>query len=55
MERLEKSGSWMQFWNKLSPMENKAIRENPRYKALLKRMGLDDASIAELHRRISFD
>jgi TolB-like protein/Tfp pilus assembly protein PilF len=55
MERLEKSGSWMQFWNKLLPMENGTIRENPRYQALLKRMGLDDASVRALDERMSFE
>jgi tetratricopeptide (TPR) repeat protein len=55
MERLEKSGSWMQFWNKLLPIENSTIRENPRYQALLKRMGLDDESVKALNERMSFD
>ena len=55
MERLEKSGSWVQFWSKLTPQENKAVRENPRYQALLKRMGLDEESVAALNARMSFD
>jgi TolB-like protein len=53
MERLEKTGSWMQFWIKLLPMENSAIRENLRYQALLKRMGLDDESVRALNERMS--
>jgi hypothetical protein len=44
----------MQFWIKLMPMENSAIRENPRYQALLKRMGLDDESVRALNERMSF-
>jgi len=55
LERAEKGGSWLQFWSKLLPMENSAIRENPRYQALLKRMGLDDESVASLHQKLSFD
>jgi hypothetical protein len=54
LERAEKGGSWLQFWSKLLPMENTAIRENPRYQALLKRMGLDDESVAALHQKLSF-
>ena len=55
MERLEKSSSWVQFWIKLTPQENSTIRENPRYQALLKRMGLDDESVKALNERMSFD
>jgi TolB-like protein len=55
LERVEKGGSWLQFWIKLVPMENIAIRENTRYQALLRRMGLDDASVAALNKRMSFD
>jgi TolB-like protein/Tfp pilus assembly protein PilF len=54
LERVEKGGSWLQFWSKLLPMENSAIRKNPRYQALLKRMGLDDESVAALHQKLSF-
>jgi adenylate cyclase len=55
LERLEKSGSWMQFWIKLLSVKYVAIREHPRYQVLLKRMGLDDESVAALNRRLSFD
>ena len=55
MERLEKTGSWMQFWIKLLPMDNNTIRENPRYRSLLKRMGLDDKSVTALNERMSFN
>jgi adenylate cyclase len=55
LERLEKSGSWIQFWSKLLPPHYEPLREHPRYQALLKRMGLDDESVAALHRKMSFD
>jgi TolB-like protein/Tfp pilus assembly protein PilF len=55
MERLEKSGSWMQFWSTLLPMDNSTIRENTRYQAMLKRIGLDDESVAALNERMSFN
>jgi TolB-like protein/Tfp pilus assembly protein PilF len=55
LERLEKGGSWMQFWSKLLSYKYGAIREHPRYQALLKRMGLDDESVAALNSRMSFD
>jgi TolB-like protein len=55
MERLEKTDSWMQFWSKVLPRENETIRENSRYQALLKRMGLDDESVAALNERMSFN
>ena len=53
MERLEKSSLFMQFWSKLLPMGNKTIRENPRYQALLTRMGLDDESVTARNERMS--
>jgi len=55
MERLETGGTWMQFWIKLLPRECSAIRENPRYQALLKRIGLDDESVKALNERMSFE
>jgi tetratricopeptide (TPR) repeat protein len=55
LERLEEGGSWMQFWSKLLSYKSVALREHPRYQALLKRMGLDDESVAALHRKMSFD
>jgi hypothetical protein len=54
-ERIAEGGSWIQFWSKLQFRNNEAIREHPRYQALLKRMGLDDESVAALHRKMSFD
>ena len=55
LERLEKSNSWIQFWSKLLVPHYPLIREHPRYLALLKRIGLDDESVAALNRRMSFD
>ncbi|MEJ2532725.1 MAG: hypothetical protein P8Y92_13095 [Halioglobus sp.] len=55
MERIQKGGSWVQFWSKLTPMDSSTIRENPRYQSLLKRMGLDDESVAALNERMSFN
>jgi len=54
MERVEKGGSWMQFWSKLMSLKSGALRDNPRYQALLKRMGLDDESVKALNERMSF-
>ena len=55
LERLQESGSWVQFWIKLIPLYFEINKENPRYLALLKRMGLDDESVAVLNRKLSFD
>ena len=55
LERLEKSDSWIQFWSKLMPNRYPLLREHPRYQALLKRMGLDDESVAALNSSMSFD
>jgi TolB-like protein len=54
-ERIEKIGSWVQFWSKMLRTENSHVRENPRYQALLKRIGLDDVSIRALNERMSFN
>jgi hypothetical protein len=45
----------MQFWSKLLSYKYVALREHPRYQALLKRMGLDDESVSALNRRMLFD
>ncbi|NCF17348.1 MAG: hypothetical protein GWP63_03840 [Haliea sp.] len=54
-ERTTESGTVLQFWNKLLYRNNEVIRENPRYQELLKRMGLDDESVAELNSKLSFE
>jgi len=55
LERLEEGGSWIQFWSKLLPLYYEPLREHPRYQALLRRMGLDDESVAALNSKVSFD
>ena len=46
---------WNQFWNASMLRQNEAVRDNPRYLAVLRRMHLDDKSLADLHRHVSFD
>lgn len=48
-------GSFTQFWIRPMFQNEKAVRNHPRYLKLLKRIGLDDESVAELHRKLSFD
>ena len=55
MERAVEIKSWDQFWIRTFFHDEEVIREQPRYLALLKRIGLDDESVAELHRKMSFD
>jgi tetratricopeptide (TPR) repeat protein len=55
MENAVDYNAWNQFWAGSVLRHNDAIKDHPRYLALLKRMGLDDESVAELHRKISFD
>jgi len=55
MERAVENKSWTQFWFRTLFRHNDAVKDNPRYLALLKRIGLDDESVAELHRKMSFD
>ena len=53
---VERKG-WTQFWA-VSPFyirHNDAIKNHPRYLALVKRIGLDEESMAALHRKMSFD
>jgi tetratricopeptide (TPR) repeat protein len=47
--------SWHSIFIRILFKDNDTLRNNPRYLALLKRMGLDDASVTELHRTLSFD
>jgi TolB-like protein len=55
MEREVDKNSWLQFW--ITPLfrDEDSLRRHTRYLALLKRIGLDDESVAELHKRMSFD
>ncbi len=56
IERAVEERSWTQFWSKSAFIRNnEAMWDHPRYQALLKRIGLDDESVAALHRKMSFD
>jgi adenylate cyclase len=55
MERAVEEKSWLQFWFIIRFRHDDAIKDNPRYLALLKRIGLDDESVAELNSQMSFD
>jgi tetratricopeptide (TPR) repeat protein len=56
IERTVEERSWTQFWSKSAFIRNnEAVWGHPRYQALLKRIGLDDESVAALNSRMSFD
>jgi TolB-like protein/Flp pilus assembly protein TadD len=55
MEREVENKSWTQFFIRSYFRHNDAVKDHPRYLALLKRIGLDDESVAALHRKMSFD
>ncbi|MEH6637024.1 MAG: tetratricopeptide repeat protein [Halioglobus sp.] len=55
MERGVENKSWLQFYFKIRFRHDDAVKDNPRYLALLKRIGLDDESVAELNSQMSFD
>ena len=55
MEAAVERNIWNQFWTASLLRQNDALKEHPRYLAHLKRMKLDDASIAELHKTENFD
>jgi TolB-like protein/Tfp pilus assembly protein PilF len=57
METAVELNMWNQFWTASWPWlrQNQALRDHRRYLAHLRRMRLDDESIAELHRHMSFD
>ena len=55
MERAVESNSWTQFFIRSNFRHNNAVKDHPRYLALLKRIGLDDDSVAALHQNLSFD
>tara|TARA_R110001599_G_C12277316_1_gene663092 strand:- start:13031 stop:14884 length:1854 start_codon:yes stop_codon:yes gene_type:complete len=52
LERVVEGGSLVQFHIKMQFMNVEAIRNHPRYQALLKRMGLDTESVEEFNNRI---
>jgi TolB-like protein/Flp pilus assembly protein TadD len=56
MERAVEERLWTQFWSKSAFIRNnEAVWDHPRYQALLKRIGLDDESVAALNSQMSFD
>jgi hypothetical protein len=55
MERAVENKSWAQFFMRSDFRHNDAVKGHPRYLALLKRIGLDDESVAALNRKMSFD
>jgi TolB-like protein len=55
MEREIEIKAFTLFWIRPLFRNEEALRDHPRYLALLKRIGLDDESVAALHRKMSFD
>jgi tetratricopeptide (TPR) repeat protein len=55
MERAVENKSWVQILIRSHFRHNDALKNHPRYLALLKRIGLDDESVAALHRKMSFE
>ena len=55
MEREVEINSFNQFWARPVFRNEPAVQKHPRYLALLKRIGLDDESVAALHEKQSFD
>ncbi len=55
MERGVEIKSWPQFYIRNAFRHNDAVKDHPRYLALLKRIGLDDESVAALNSQMSFD
>jgi tetratricopeptide (TPR) repeat protein len=55
MERGIENKLWSQFYIRIRFRQHDAVKDQPRYLALLKRIGLDDESVAALHRKMSFD
>ena len=55
MERQVDEKRWTQFFIRSNFRHNNAVKDHLRYLALLKRIGLDDESVAALHQKLSFD
>lgn len=55
MEREVEQHTWNSLYVRVLFRRNVAVNDNPRYLALLKRMGLDDESVAALNERMSFN
>jgi adenylate cyclase len=55
MEHEVENNSLSQLWSRIRFRHNDAVKNHPRYLALLKRIGLDDESVAALRSSMSFD
>ncbi len=55
METAVDLNMWNQFWTASLSRQNEAVKDHPRYLAHLRRMGLDEESIAALNERMSFE
>jgi TolB-like protein len=55
MERQVDDHSWTYLYIRVLFRNDPAVKDHPRYLALLKRIGLDDESVAALHQKLSFD
>jgi TolB-like protein/Tfp pilus assembly protein PilF len=55
MERDVENKSWTQFFIRNYFRHNDAVKDHPRFLALLKRIGLDDESVAALNSQMAFD
>lgn len=55
MEREIEQHSWNSLFIRVLFGRNEAVKDNSRYQALLKRIGLDDESVAALHSKMSLD
>jgi len=55
MEQEVEQQTWSQFWARHYSRHEEAVNGNPRYLALLRRIGLDDESVKALNARMSFN
>jgi len=55
MKREVENNSWTQILIRSYFRHNDALKNHPRYLALLKDIGLDDESVAALNSKMSFD
>ena len=55
MEGEVERNSWTQAWARTLYRDNEVLKDHPRYLAVLESMRLDDESVAELNRRMTFD
>ena len=55
MELMVEKHTWVHIYIRVRYRHRETLRNHPRYLALLKRIGLDDESVAALNRKDSFD